>query len=88
LDELFDLLYMNVGWKLKISGHTDNQGNAVTNLKLSEKRAEAVRQYLITKGISPNRFKVEWFGATKPIADNETKEGRQRNRRVEMMMIE
>ncbi len=88
LDELFDLLYMNIGWKLKISGHTDNQGNVVTNLKLSEKRAEAVRQYLITKGISQNRFKVEWFGATKPIADNKTEEGRQKNRRVEMMIIE
>ena len=88
LDELASLMAKKPNWRLKISGHTDNKGEAVTNLKLSEKRAEAIKNYLISKGIEGGRFKVEWFGPTKPIADNKTEEGRQKNRRVEMMIIE
>jgi len=88
LDELATLMAKKPQWHLKISGHTDSQGNAVTNLKLSQKRAEAVKKYLVSKGIADNRFKVEWFGATKPIADNKTEAGRQKNRRVEMLIIE
>ncbi len=88
LDELATLMTKKPNWRLKISGHTDNQGNAVTNMKLSEKRAEAIKKHLVDKGIAPDRFKVEWFGATKPIADNKTEEGRQKNRRVEMLIIE
>ena len=88
LDELAVLMAKKPSWRLKISGHTDNQGKPATNLKLSEKRAEAIKQYLVSKGIAPERFKVEWFGSTKPIADNKTAEGRQKNRRVEMLIIE
>ncbi len=88
LDELAGLMAKKPNWKLKISGHTDNQGKAITNLKLSQKRAEAVKKYLVSKGIAADRFKVEWFGATKPIADNKTEAGRQKNRRVEMLIIE
>ncbi|OFY86337.1 MAG: hypothetical protein A3F72_11070 [Bacteroidetes bacterium RIFCSPLOWO2_12_FULL_35_15] len=88
LDELAALMAKKPLWHLKISGHTDNQGNAVTNMKLSQKRAEAIKKYLVNKGIAENRFKVEWFGATKPIADNKTEAGRQKNRRVEMLIIE
>lgn len=88
LDELAGLMAKKPSWRLKISGHTDNKGDAVANLKLSEKRAEAIKKYLMTKGIAGDRFKVEWFGSTKPIADNKTEEGRQKNRRVEMMIIE
>ncbi|MCE3281001.1 MAG: outer membrane protein/peptidoglycan-associated protein, partial [Bacteroidetes bacterium] len=58
------------------------------NLKLSEKRAKAIQNYLVSKGIAADRFKVEWFGSKKPIADNKTEAGRQKNRRVEMLIIE
>ncbi len=87
LDELAKLLAKKPKWRLKISGHTDNQGLPAANLKLSQKRGEAVKKYLVKKGIEENRFKVEWFGQTQPIADNKTPEGRQKNRRVEMLII-
>ena len=88
LDELAGLMAKKPNWRLKISGHTDNTGDAVANLKLSEKRAEAVKKYLVSKGIAADRFKVEWFGSTRAIADNNSEEGRQKNRRVEMLIIE
>jgi outer membrane protein OmpA-like peptidoglycan-associated protein len=88
LDELAALMMKKPNWKLSIAGHTDNQGNPVVNLKLSEKRAKAVRLYLISKGVASDRFKVEWFGSKKPIADNKTAAGRQKNRRVEMLIFE
>ncbi len=88
LDELAALMAKKTNWRLKISGHTDSQGDKAKNLKLSEKRAKAVQNYLIGKGIKADRFKAEWFGQTKPIADNKTEEGRQKNRRVEMLIIE
>ena len=87
LDELAGLLAKKPKWRLKISGHTDNQGVAANNLKLSQKRAEAVKKYLVSKGVKDDRFKVEFFGQTQPIADNKTQEGRQKNRRVEMLII-
>lgn len=88
LDELSGLLVKKKSWNLKVAGHTDSQGNAGNNLKLSEKRAIAIKMYLVSNGVAPNRIKVEWFGATKPIADNATIEGRQKNRRVEMLIFE
>jgi len=88
LDDLVNLLLDKPKWRLKISGHTDNKGNPVTNLKLSQKRAEAIQKYMVSKGVRPDRFKVEWYGASKPIADNATEQGRQKNRRVEMLIIE
>ncbi len=71
-------------WTLKLSGHTDNQGDAAKNLLLSEKRSKAVKKYLVSKGVLADKVVVEWFGQTVPIADNATAEGRQKNRRVEM----
>ncbi|MEO6904428.1 MAG: DUF5723 family protein [Bacteroidia bacterium] len=88
LDQLGKLLIKNSKWRLKISGHTDNEGEEATNKKLSQKRAESVKKYLEKKGIAPNRFKTEWFGSKKPISDNNTEEGRQKNRRVELLLIE
>ncbi len=88
LDELAGLMMKKPLWRIKISGHTDNQGTQVTNMKLSQKRVEAVRKYLKDKGLTDSRFKLEWFGQEKPIADNKTEEGRQKNRRVEMLIIE
>jgi outer membrane protein OmpA-like peptidoglycan-associated protein len=70
--------------KVTIDGHTDNVGNAKENQILSQKRAESVKNYLVTKfGIDASRITGKGYGQTKPIADNATKEGRQKNRRVE-----
>lgn len=88
LNELADLLAENERWNLAIQGHTDNVGNPADNLKLSKQRAEAVANYLSRRGIAYNRLKVSWYGEKRPIASNDTEEGRQRNRRVEMEIIE
>ncbi|MBK6523421.1 MAG: OmpA family protein [Sphingobacteriaceae bacterium] len=74
-------------WKLTLSGHTDNQGDADKNMTLSEKRSKAVKAYLVKKGVPAENVNVEWFGQTVPIGDNATPEGRQKNRRVEMKVI-
>jgi outer membrane protein OmpA-like peptidoglycan-associated protein len=74
-------------WKLKLSGHTDNQGSDEKNMLLSEKRSNAVKNYLVKKGVNPDQVLTEWFGATMPIADNATPKGRQKNRRVEMKIL-
>ncbi|MDR0801076.1 DUF5723 family protein [Fluviicola sp.] len=87
LNELAELLIKKKDWKLQISGHTDNVGDAQKNLVLSKKRAEAVKQYLESKGVEGKRLSTLFFGETQPIATNETAEGRQKNRRVEMNVI-
>ena len=69
--------------KVVIEGHTDNIGTAEYNKKLSQRRAEAVKQYMVEKGIDANRITAEGFGFDRPIASNDTEEGRQKNRRVE-----
>lgn len=67
-----------------IEGHTDNVGDKATNMKLSQRRADSVRRYLIEKfGIAPERIKAVGYGPTKPVASNKTKAGRERNRRIE-----
>lgn len=87
LEGLAELLIKKSEWKLKIAGHTDSQGKAQTNLILSKKRAEAVRDFMIQRGIVSDRMVVQYFGEEKPIDTNDTPEGRQRNRRVEMDVI-
>ncbi|MDD5524954.1 MAG: OmpA family protein, partial [Smithella sp.] len=71
----------------EIGGHTDNIASAAYNQKLSEKRANSVRQYLIDKfGIDGSRLTAVGYGLTKPAAGNDTEEGRQQNRRVEAVI--
>ncbi len=72
---------------IDIEGHTDSRGNAQHNLELSKKRANAVMSFLIKQGIPANRLTAKGYGITKPIADNNTAEGRQKNRRVEFKII-
>ena len=84
LEDLAKLLLKKPIWRLKISGHTDSVGKASNNLKLSKKRAQAVGTFMEKNNINKDRLDIEWFGETKPIADNKTKAGRQKNRRVEM----
>jgi outer membrane protein OmpA-like peptidoglycan-associated protein len=65
-----------------IEGHTDGKSGAAYNLKLSQRRAEAVRDYLVKKGLAKDRLEPKGYGHTKPVADNKTAEGREKNRRV------
>lgn len=87
LAELAELLAARPEYKLEIAGHTDNVGNAAKNLKLSQDRANAVKAYLSEKGVLAARIKASGFGSKKPVADNKTPEGRQRNRRVEFKIV-
>ncbi len=73
---------------IRIEGHTDSIGNDVYNQELSAKRAIAVKNYLVKKGINPDRLVAVGFGETRPIADNGTAEGRAMNRRIEFVVIE
>ena len=84
LDELAEVLKKKSTWKLDISGHTDNVGDDDKNMLLSKKRAESLKNYLVSKGIDASRLNTFYYGETKPIADNNTPEGRKKNRRVEM----
>ena len=68
-------------------GHTDNVGSDVYNQKLSVKRAESVKAYLVSKGIEKNRIYTEGKGEKQPVADNKTNEGRGKNRRVEIEVV-
>jgi outer membrane protein OmpA-like peptidoglycan-associated protein/opacity protein-like surface antigen len=70
---------------VEIHGHTDNTGSTALNTKLSLARAEAVKAWLVNKGISAGRIAAKGFGPDKPIAPNDTKEGRQKNRRIEFV---
>jgi len=87
LDELAELFKAKPKFMLLIEGHTDNVGNRNANLTLSKNRAMAVKLYLQKKGIEGSRLIVKFFGPDKPIADNATEDGRQKNRRVEMTVI-
>ncbi len=84
LDEIAAKLEANPVISIDIQGHTDNVGSAEANKDLSLRRAQAVKNYLVGKGIMPNRMTTEGFGFSKPIALNGTEAGRALNRRVEM----
>ena len=71
-------------FNLLIEGHTDNVGNDATNLLLSQKRAEAVKTLLVGRGVEASIIETKFYGETKPIDTNDTLEGRQQNRRVEL----
>ncbi len=87
LNELATLLIKKTDYRLLIAGHTDNVGSNIINMELSQTRALAVKKYLMDKGVNPSQIDAKWYGETKPIADNETLEGRSKNRRVEMSVI-
>ena len=87
LTELAEVLKKKSTWGLQIAGHTDNVGDDQKNLILSKKRAEAVKAFMVSQGIDASRLSTLYFGETQPIATNDTPEGRQKNRRVEMKII-
>ena len=88
LDEIFESSVVAEGLKLGIYGHTDNSGADAQNIPLSEKRAAAVKDYLVRKGLTNGRIEAKGFGSSKPVADNGTEAGRRRNRRVEIVLGE
>jgi outer membrane protein OmpA-like peptidoglycan-associated protein len=73
---------------VEIGGHTDNVGSDESNLQLSDSRAKSVVEYLVSKGIDASRLTYKGYGETQPIADNESDEGRAKNRRTEFRVIE
>ncbi|MFP2930291.1 OmpA family protein [Pyxidicoccus sp. 3LG] len=73
--------------KVRVEGHTDSTGDAAYNLDLSQRRSEAVVTYLVGKGVARERLEPKGYGITQPIADNATKEGRAKNRRVEFKIV-
>ena len=87
LDKVIQLLNENPTLKIEISGHTDNTGKSADNLTLSNNRAKAVVDYLISKGIAAQRLYYKGYGETKPVADNSTEQGRALNRRTEMKVV-
>ncbi|WP_367390717.1 DUF6089 family protein [Lewinella sp. LCG006] len=87
LDELVAILMAHPYYHLTISGHTDSQGKAADNLKLSQARAQACFEYLQSAGVNAERMAHEGFGESQPIASNTTKEGRRKNRRVAFELV-
>ena len=88
LIRLKEMLETHPEMKIELRGHTDDQGTAEFNQKLSEERAHAVADFLIGKGIQRRRLSWVGFGESRPIDDNKTAEGRQNNRRVEFLVRE
>lgn len=88
LDEVADILKSNPGIsKMTIEGHTDSVGDAALNKQLSQDRADAVKTYIVGKGIDAGRMDAKGFGAEQPIASNDTEEGRATNRRVAFKVV-
>ena len=87
LDNLVSLMRENPTLKISINGHTDNTGTPADNIKLSNNRANQVVRYLISKGIDASRLSSKGWGESQPIAANDTEEGRAKNRRTEMKVV-
>jgi len=86
LAKLSGIILGHPGLNLAVEGHTDNVGSDEVNQKLSEQRAESVRGYLIKQGLADNTVTSRGFGKTTPVADNSSVAGRQKNRRVEIVV--
>jgi outer membrane protein OmpA-like peptidoglycan-associated protein len=84
LQQIAQMLQENPALKLRVEGHTDNQGAAAANQALSDKRAQAVVAWLTAHGVTASRLVAKGYGASKPVADNTTEDGRAKNRRVEL----
>ena len=87
LNDLAEYMKIKKKMVIEIAGHTDDVGDDAANLKLSQARAETVRDYLIKKGISQDRVTAKGYGETEPAANNQTEEGKQKNRRTEVRII-
>lgn len=88
MEELANALKKNPGLRIEVAGHTDNTGSDADNQRLSEERAEAVRQWLTDHNIPAQRVQAKGYGETQPVASNLDEQGRQRNRRVEIKPLQ
>jgi OOP family OmpA-OmpF porin len=88
LDRVVAYLAKNPQWHVEIQGHTDSTGPAAWNDTLSKMRAESVMHYLVSNGINASRLTAKGFGSSEPVASNDTREGRQQNRRVDFRPFE
>ncbi|PKN29378.1 MAG: hypothetical protein CVU64_08515 [Deltaproteobacteria bacterium HGW-Deltaproteobacteria-21] len=88
LDENVRVLKENPNLTIELAGHTDATGSDSYNTMLSQRRVQNVQQYLTSKGIPASRLRTVAFGKSKPVAENQTKEGRAKNRRVEIRVIQ
>ena len=84
LNRVVEMMEIKPGMEVEISGHTDSIGDFHYNMRLSERRAMSVREYIVSKDIDGQRVTAKGFGPTEPIGDNQSEEGRQRNRRIEI----
>ena len=80
------LLEQDPSASILVEGYTDSQGGAAFNQELSQRRADSVRTYLVSRGLPPERVTAQGFGLASPIADNASPEGRANNRRVEIVV--
>lgn len=87
LDKLAQILKQNAQIQLEVSVHTDNQGTAIGQIASSQSKAENIRRYLVEKGVKPARLLAKGYGASRPIAMNDTAEGQAKNRRVEIRVL-
>ena len=87
MDELIGLLKENPTIKIRVEGHTDSRGSAEENKLLSNNRATTVSDYLQSHGIAAGRLTHQGFGPEKPLASNDTEEGRAKNRRTEFVIV-
>jgi OOP family OmpA-OmpF porin len=87
LDELVDFMKHQPTMIIEVAGYTDNVGTDDANMKLSQQRAESVRNYLVSKGVSADKVQAKGYGSSTPIASNDTPEGKQQNRRTEIHII-
>jgi len=85
IDQIVQMMKSNPGLKIGVEGHTDNVGTPASNKTLSEARAKSVVSAIVTQGVTADRLSLAGFGQDQPIADNNTEEGRARNRRVELV---
>jgi outer membrane protein OmpA-like peptidoglycan-associated protein len=86
LSRLSGILLAHPGLKLAVEGYTDSTGTDAINQKLSQQRADTVRDYLISQGLAPDSITAQGLGSSNPVASNDTAAGRQQNRRVELIV--
>ena len=87
LNSVSDMLQSNPKMIIQLEGHTDTRGDAKLNLKLSERRVDAVRDYLIRRGVGKSRIKLKAFGGSQPLSRENTEEAHMLNRRVEVRIV-
>lgn len=87
LDEVVQMMKENTRVEIQLEGHTDNVGNSKANMELSQSRVDAVKKYLVEKGVAKGRIQTKAFGGTQPLSNELTPEARASNRRVEMRIL-